>query len=97
VHLGAGRDETALTDLREAVRRAPDNMDDIELEIAPPSVLGPLGRADEVQYAIGAVADRARDDIQNHISFAPALKGAILQGLSDAGSPGRGVPYSNSQ
>lgn len=86
-HLGAGRFETALSCAREAIRHAPDNADNIELQIVLASILGRLGKTSEAQRAIEAVADRARDYIDTHILFAPELKYLILEGLRKGGLP----------
>ena len=84
-HLGAGRYETALTYAQEASRRSPDS--NIEARVALASTLGHLGQAIEAQKAVQAVADKARDHLERHILFAPALKDLILDGLRKAGLP----------
>jgi len=86
-HLGAGRYETALSYAREALRRAPGPIDNIELQILLPAILGHLGETGEARQALAPVADKARDYVESHVYFAPALKDAILEGLRKAGLP----------
>jgi adenylate cyclase len=86
-HLGAARYETALSYAREALRGAPEHIDNIELRILLTAVLGHLGETGEAGAALEPVADRARAYVENHVLFAPSLKETLLEGLQKAGLP----------
>jgi predicted Zn-dependent protease len=81
-HLGAGRQEDAAQNAREAVRLKPDFG---ESRVLLASALGYLGRKSEAVQALGPLFKKVSDYVDGRRIWAPVVKELVLNGLKKVG------------